>query len=93
MVAPNAWAQEESQRQVKSRVAPSYPELARRMRIGGVVKVRIRIAPAGTVKNAEVTGGHPVLANAVLDAVKKWRYEASRQETTEDLEFRFDPNE
>ena len=91
--APNAWAQESSGRQVKSKVTPSYPELARRMRIAGVVKVQITVAPIGTVKDARVIGGHPVLANAVLDAVRKWRYEASRQETTENLEFRFNPNE
>ena len=92
-VAPNAWAQAPSGRQVKSKVAPSYPELARRMRIAGVVKVQVTVAPIGTVKDARVTGGHPVLANAVLDAVKKWRYQAGPQETTENLEFRFDPND
>ena len=92
-IVPNARAQGSSARQVKSKVEPAYPELARRMRIAGVVKVKITIAPVGTVTGAKIIGGHPVLANAVLDAVKKWRYEASRQETTESLEFRFDPNQ
>ncbi len=90
-VGPSACAQEESRRQVKIRVAPNYPELARTMRIAGVVKVQITVAPVGTVKEVRITGGHPVLANAVLDAVRKWRFEAGRQETTESLEFRFDP--
>jgi TonB family protein len=89
----NAWAQEVSGRQVKSRVTPGYPELARKMRIAGTVKVQVTVAPVGTVKDARLIGGHPVLANVVLDAVKKWRYEASRQETTENLEFHFDPKE
>ncbi len=91
-IVPNLWAQGSSARQVKSKVEPAYPELARRMRIAGVVKVKITIAPVGTVTGAKIIGGHPVLANAVLDAVKKWRYEPGRQETTENLEFRFDPN-
>ena len=37
IATPNAWGQEESTRKVKSKVTPAYPELARRMRIAGVV--------------------------------------------------------
>jgi len=86
-----AWGQEEINRKVKIRVPPTYPELARRMNISGVVKVQITVAPNGTVKSAKLVGGHPVLANAALDAVKKWRYEPAAEETTGIVEFRFDP--
>jgi len=41
------------------------------MNIMGVVKVEITVAPNGTIKNAKLIGGHPVLANAALDAVRK----------------------
>ena len=77
----------------KFKVEPVYPELARRMGIRGVVKVQITIAPNGTVKDEKLVGGHPLLANAVLEAVKRWRYEARPQETTENLEFRFNPDQ
>jgi TonB family protein len=90
--AGRAWGQEEMARKVKTRIAPNYPELAKRMSIRGVVKVQITVAPNGTVKNATLVGGHPVLANAALDAVKKWRYEANKEETTGIVEFRFEPN-
>jgi len=89
----NAFGQEESTRKAKSKVTPTYPELARRMKITGVVKVQAIVAPNGTVKDAKVVGGHPVLATAALDAVRKWRFEARPQETTENLEFHFDPSE
>lgn len=89
-----AWGQEqETIRKTKSKVEPMYPDLARRMKIAGVVKVDLTVAANGTVKDAKVVGGHPVLANAVLDAVKKWRFEPGSQDTTETLQFRFDPNE
>ena len=91
-IAPNAWGQETT-RKTKSKVAPGYPDLARRMKIAGVVKVQVIVAANGTVKDTKVIGGHPVLANAVLEAVKKWRFEAGPQDTTESLEFRFDPND
>ena len=84
-------AQEEIARKVKSRVAPVYPELARRMSIAGVVKVQVVVATNGSVKNAKVVGGHPVLANAAVDAVKRWRFEPASEETTGIVEFKFDP--
>ncbi len=90
--APQAWGQELN-RKVKSKVAPLYPDLARRMNITGVVKVLITVTTSGTVKDAKLVGGHPVLANAALDAVKKWRFEAAPQESTGIVEFRFDPTQ
>jgi TonB family protein len=91
--APTAWGQEALDRKVKSRVAPVYPELARHMNIGGVVKILITVAPNGTVKDAKLVGGHPVLANAALDAVRKWRFETGPQESKGIVELRFDPNQ
>ncbi len=94
--APLAWGQEikgeetkgqETNRKVKTKVSPVYPELAKRMNITGVVKVRLTIAANGAVKDAQ----HPVLASAVLDAVRKWRFETRPDETAETVEFRFDP--
>lgn len=91
--ASNGWAQETGTRKAKVRVMPTYPELARRMKISGLVKVQAAVAPNGAVKEVKVVGGHPVLASAALEAVQKWRFETAPQETSETLEFRFDPNE
>jgi TonB family protein len=92
-ITPNAWGQEQSTRKAKNKVTPAYPDLARRMKISGVVKVQVTVAPNGAVKNAKLMGGHPVLATAVMDVVGKWRYEAGKDETVENLEFRFSPDE
>jgi TonB family protein len=91
--APFAWGQELLNRKTKTKVAPVYPELAKRMNISGVVKILITVAPNGSIKDAKVYGGHPVLANAALDAVKRWRFEAGPEETTGVVEFRFSPNQ
>jgi TonB family protein len=88
---PTARGQEqEITRKVKSKVSPVYPELAKRMSISGTVKVQITVDKSGAVKNSKLVGGHPILANAALDAVRKWRYEAAAEETTGVVEFRFD---
>jgi TonB family protein len=91
--APLSWGQEEITRKVKSKVAPVYPELAKRMNITGVVRVQVTVAANGSIKDATLVGGHPVLANAALDAVKKWRYEAGPAESTGIVVFRFNPNQ
>ena len=83
--------QEEITRKIKTKIPPVYPELARRMSISGVVKVQVVVAPNGSVKNAKIVGGHPVLANAAVDAVKRWRFEPASEETTGVVEFKFDP--
>jgi TonB family protein len=82
---------EEMIRRAKSKVQPSYPELARKMNIAGTVKVQIVVAPNGTVKDAHVVGGHPVLATAALDAAKKWRFEPASSESSGIIDFKFEP--
>ena len=68
---------------------PEYPEIARRMNISGTVKVELVIAPDGTIKSAKVLGGHPLLADAVQRALKKWKYAPAPSETTMQLDFKF----
>jgi len=91
--SPCALGQEEIARKVRTRVSPSYPELARRMNITGVAKVQITVSANGSVKDAKIVGGHPLLANSALDAVKRWRFEPAAQETIGIVEFRFDPTQ
>jgi protein TonB len=90
IVLPSAFGQGEITRKVKTKVAPEYPELARRMNIVGVVKIQVTVAANGSVKNAKVIGGHPLLADTALEAVKQWRYEPATGETTGLVEFHFD---
>jgi TonB family protein len=91
--ASQAWGQEAGNRKIKSRVAPMYPPLAKSINLAGVVRVEVTVAPNGSIKNARLIGGHPVLATAALDAVRKWRYEAGPEESTGIVEFRFDPHQ
>jgi TonB family protein len=61
------------------------------MGITGNVKLQLVVAANGEVKETKVIGGHPILVNAAVDAVKKWRFETASAETTETKEFKFDP--
>jgi TonB family protein len=85
--------QTEMTRRVKSKVQPVYPELARKMNLTGTVKVEVVVAPNGTVKEAKVVGGPPVLANAALDAARKWRFEPAAGESSGIVNFKFEPHQ
>ena len=68
---------------------PEYPEIARRMNITGVVKVEIVVGADGNIKSAKVLGGHPLLADAVQQALKRWKYAPGAAETTIQMDFKF----
>ncbi len=78
-------------RRAKIKAQPAYPELARKMNIAGTVKIEVVVAPNGTVKDARVVGGHPVLAGAALEAAKKWRFEPASAESSGVIDFKFEP--
>ncbi|MGI9104194.1 MAG: energy transducer TonB [Terriglobales bacterium] len=78
----------ETERKLKSKVDPVYPELAKQMRVVGTVKIEVVIAENGTIHSAKVLGGHPLLIQSVTDALKKWRYEPG-PESTRTIEFHF----
>jgi TonB family protein len=78
------------ERKIASRVAPTYPDLARKMHIHGTVRVEAVVRPNGSVKSTRVLGGNPVLVDAALDAVGKWKFEAGQNETTEVVQLAFE---
>ena len=94
LVPPKGTAQDEStdtaKRKVRTKVAPEYPALAKQMNVTGKVKIETTISADGRVLNTKVIGGSPLLVNAALDAVKKWRFEPGPKDTTEVIEFEFD---
>ena len=89
--AQTAENNDELVRRAKTKVQPTYPELARKMQISGTVKIEVTVAANGTVKEARVVGGHPVLATAALDAAKKWRFEPAPSESSGVIDFKFEP--
>ncbi len=87
--APEAQASSRS-RQIRVGTPPEYPEIAQRMNLKGTVRAEAVVRPDGTVKEVRITGGHPVLADALMKAVQAWRYEPAAKETVEAVEYVFD---
>jgi protein TonB len=51
-----------------------YPEMARRARIQGVVRIELTVGKEGGISNMRVMSGHPLLVPAAMEAVKQYRY-------------------
>jgi protein TonB len=86
-----AKSQAQEGRKVVTQTQPEYPELAKRLRLQGTVKVQVIIGTDGIIKNTKVVGGNPVLVESTLEALKKWKYAPSSSETATTLEFSFRP--
>lgn len=87
-----AFAEDHPERKVRIRVAPVYPEIARKMKLNGTVRVEVVVSANGSVKETKVIGGHPILVTSAVDAVKKWKFDPASAETTGILEIRFEPD-
>jgi len=85
-----AQSQGNPERKILSRTPPVYPEIARRMRLGGVVKLEVVVRANGTVKSAKVLGGSPALIEPAIYAIQKWKFEAASGETVEIVQISFE---
>jgi TonB family protein len=78
-------------RRVISNPVPVYPEVAKRLRLVGVVKIIVVVAPDGRIRETRVIGGHPLLVSSVEETLKNWKYAPAGAESTIQLEFNFHP--
>ncbi len=80
-------------RAVKLRVAPVYPEIAKRMRVTGMVKLDVTVDAAGKVTDVKAVSGINVLAEAAQEAVRKWRFAPGEGTSTESVNVDFNLNQ
>ena len=76
-------------RPARRKVSPLYPELARKMRVSGAVKMEVNVDPEGQVKEVKVVQGHALLRDAAITAVKQWVFVKAPAKSTEVIEVVF----
>jgi TonB family protein len=89
--SPPEGMRQEGTRRLERSVVPEYPEIAGRMNLIGIVQVEALVNADGTVREVRVVGGHPLLAEALVRAVKQWKYQPGPKETAEPVKFSFGP--
>lgn len=73
--------EQELARKVVAKTAPSYPDMARKMHLGGKVKLEVLVTASGSVASAKLIGGSPVFEKSAVDAVKQWRFQPADKDT------------
>jgi TonB family protein len=59
---------------LQHKVQPVYPAEARRVHLEGDVVLEAMVSVRGQVEDLKVVSGNPLLAQAAIEAVSKWRY-------------------
>jgi TonB family protein len=89
MTLPLHAADDGETRAVKQRVAPVYPELAKRLRISGVVRVAATVSPDGAVTATKTVSGNHMLSAAAEDAVRRWKFVSAPEASTIEIDINF----
>lgn len=82
---------QDSERKITKKVEAQYPAILKRRGIGGTVKLKVMVHADGSVKDVEVLGGNPALADAADKAVRQWKF-APGAEGVVTVTVNFDPN-
>ncbi len=83
---------QEPSRKILKKVEAQYPATLRRLHIGGTVRLKVYIKPDGSVREAEVEGGSPALAEAAQKAVLQWKFAPAEAETNMQVSIVFNPD-
>ena len=81
---------QDNARKVLRRTPVPYPSILRSKGIGGVVRLRVFVKPDGSVRDAEVVDGNPILAESTQKSVLQWKFSPASAETILDLSVVFD---
>lgn len=89
LIANFAAHAQHTERKLLKKVDPDYPQFLRERGIEGAVRVKVTVQADGKVREVQVVGGNPILAESAISAVKQWRYSPADGETIEEVVFNF----
>jgi len=78
-------------RAIKLRTAPHYPEIAKRMRVSGAVRLTVIVDAEGKVTDVKPLSGNGMLSAAAEEAVHNWRFESGSGTSTVEVTVTFAP--
>lgn len=64
----------DARKAIAHRVDPEYPPMAKQMHITGKATVDVVVDADGVVEKVSIVSGNPMLTNAAVNAVKKWKF-------------------
>ena len=92
LLCPVAGHAQDNARKVLKKAPVPYPAILRSKGIGGVVRLKVFVKPDGTVRDTEVVGGNPILAESAQKSVMQWKFSPGSSETVLEISVVFDPH-
>jgi TonB family protein len=82
---------QDAKHKILKKVPVQYPQTLKDKGIQGDVRLKVFIKPDGSVKDTELLGGNPILAESAQKSVGQWKFSPSSAETTVEVVVHFDP--
>jgi TonB family protein len=82
---------QDTHHKILKKVPVPYPQTLRDKGIQGDVRLKVYIKADGSVKNTELLGGNPILAESAQKSVIQWKFSPGNSESTEEVLVHFDP--
>ena len=76
---------------ILKKVPVEYPKILKDKGIQGTVRLKLFIKPDGSVKDMEVLGGNPILAECAEKSVKQWKFSPLSSDSNVEIVVHFDP--
>lgn len=71
-------SEQEAERSILHKARPEFPAIARQLKLSGRVVVDLVVGEDGSVEDANIVTGNPVLAAAAQRAGKNWKFQPFR---------------
>jgi TonB family protein len=83
---------QESVRKLLKKVPVPYPSILKSKGIGGTVRLKVFVKPDGSVRDTEILGGNPILAESAQKSVMQWKFSPGSSEIAMEIAVVFDPH-
>jgi TonB family protein len=82
---------QDAHHKILKQVPVQYPQALKEKGIQGNVRLKVFVKADGSVKNTELLGGNPILAESAQKSVAQWKFSPGNSETTVEVVVHFDP--
>ena len=82
---------QDTKRKILKKVPAEYPQILKDRGIQGTVRLKVFIKPDGSVKDIEVLGGNPILAESAQKSVRQWKFSPLSSDSNEEVVVHFHP--
>jgi TonB family protein len=82
---------QDSTHKILKKVPVAYPQDLKDKGIQGAVRLKVFIKADGSVKDTQLLGGNPILAESAQKSVSQWKFAPGNSDSSVEVVVHFDP--